>query len=39
MDPVSLNQYYQNVWQMHKVPGEKNHDHLRWQIRQMMNHK
>lgn len=39
MDPVSLHQYYQNEWLTHKVPGEKNHDQLRWQIRQMMNRK
>jgi len=39
MDPVSLHQYYQNEWLTHKIPGEKNHDQLRWQIRQMMNRK
>lgn len=36
MDPVSLHQYYQTEWQNHKAPGEKNHDQLRWRIRQMM---
>lgn len=39
MDPVLLYQYYQNEWQAHKVPGEKNHDQLRWKVRQMMNRK
>ncbi|KAF0758917.1 ACYPI006496 protein [Aphis craccivora] len=39
MDPVSLHQYYQTEWQNHKVPGEKNHNDLRWQIRRAMIHK
>ncbi|VVC29858.1 Hypothetical protein CINCED_3A024678 [Cinara cedri] len=39
MDPVSLHQYYQTEWEHHKIPGEKNHDKLRWQIRQKMIHK
>lgn len=39
MDPVALHQYYQTEWQTHKVPGEKNHDQLRWKIKQMMIRK
>lgn len=39
IDPVSLHQYYQTEWQNHKVPGEKNHNDLRWQIRRAMIHK
>ncbi|CAI6342680.1 unnamed protein product [Macrosiphum euphorbiae] len=39
MDPVSLHQYYQTEWQNHKVPGEKNHNDLRWKIRQTMIRK
>ncbi|XP_025200824.1 uncharacterized protein LOC112598538 [Melanaphis sacchari] len=39
MDPVSLHQYYKNEWQNHKMPGENNHNDLRWQIRQAMIHK
>ncbi|XP_022173113.1 uncharacterized protein LOC111035697 [Myzus persicae] len=39
MDPVALHQYYQTEWQNHKVPGEKNHNELRWKIRQTMIHK
>lgn len=39
MDPVALHHYYQKEWQTHKVPGDKNHDQLRWKIKQMMIRK
>ncbi|XP_050540632.1 centriolar and ciliogenesis-associated protein hyls-1-like [Daktulosphaira vitifoliae] len=39
MDPVSLYQFYQSEWHNHKVPGEKSHDQLRWNVRQMMKRK
>jgi len=39
MDPVTLHQYYQTEWKNHKAPGEKNHNDLRWQIRQTMIRK
>lgn len=39
MDPVSLHHYYQTEWHNHKMPGEKNHDQLRWKVRQMMKRK
>jgi len=39
MDPVSLHQYYQTEWQNHKMPGEKNHNELRWKIRQTLMRK
>lgn len=39
MDPVSLHHYYQKEWLTHKIPGEKNHDQLRWKVRQSMIRK
>lgn len=39
MDPVALHHYYKKEWQTHKAPGDKNHDQLRWKIKQMMIRK
>lgn len=35
-DPVSRGQRYRNSWQTHKAPGEKNHNGLRWNVREHM---
>ncbi|XP_041351378.1 hydrolethalus syndrome protein 1 homolog [Gigantopelta aegis] len=35
-DPVARFQQFQQVWQTHKTPGEKDHKDLRWNIRAQM---
>lgn len=37
-DPVALYQYYKNEWEYFRkqIPGETNHNRLRWQIRQRL---
>jgi len=35
-DPVALYQKYKQVWQQQKLPGEDNHNDLRWVIRERM---
>ncbi|GAB1603849.1 hydrolethalus syndrome protein 1 homolog [Argonauta hians] len=33
-DPVNRYHEFQNYWSLHKVPGENNHNALRWSIRE-----
>lgn len=35
-DPVTLYQYYQQMWKQQKLPGEDPHSDLRWMIREKM---
>ncbi|KAK3093782.1 hypothetical protein FSP39_020139 [Pinctada imbricata] len=35
-DPVARFQQFRQSWSMQKVPGEKNHKQLRWNIREQM---
>ncbi|CAF0825912.1 unnamed protein product [Brachionus calyciflorus] len=38
-NPVKKYQDYQKMWNRYKVPGEKNHNDLRWSIREQMLQK
>lgn len=35
-DPVTLYHQYQQLWKQQKLPGENNHNELRWSIRERM---
>ena len=35
-DPVTRGELYRKSWQTHRAPGEKNHNGLRWSMREHM---
>ena len=35
-DPVTRGELYRKSWQTHRAPGEKNHNGLRWSVREHM---